>query len=128
MFYSKIENKGVEYSDIIPLERFLLSKEENRPKTENSSRWWTPITYASQDNPDFANTRPSFWLNPNQEQPYSMLLSPGEKWMLVNIQEAGYYRVNYDARNWKLLTDQLRSQAGAKEQVIPPSARSQLLD
>ncbi|KAG8235178.1 hypothetical protein J437_LFUL015484 [Ladona fulva] len=107
-------------------ERFLLYK--HTTKMGNSSRWWVPITYTSQYNPDFTNTRPSFWLNPTEEQPYSMLQSPGEKWIIVNIQETGYYRVNYDARNWKLLTDQLRSQAGAKEQVIPPSARSQLLD
>ncbi|KAG8235173.1 hypothetical protein J437_LFUL015479 [Ladona fulva] len=109
-------------------ERFLLYKGEHTTKTGNSTRWWVPITYTSQDNADFTNTRPSFWLSPNEEQPYSMLQSPGEKWIIVNIQETGYYRVNYDARNWKLLTDQLRSQAGAKEQVIPPSARSQLLD
>jgi aminopeptidase N len=29
--------------------------------------------------------------------------------MIVNLQEVGYYRVNYDTDNWKLITKQLLS-------------------
>ncbi|KAG8235179.1 hypothetical protein J437_LFUL015485 [Ladona fulva] len=109
-------------------ERFLLFHGENGTRKENSSEWWIPISYTTQDDPDFTNTMPSIWLRPNEEEPAFIHLSPGRKWILVNIQETGFYRVNYDTVNWKLLADQLKLQAGSGEQVIPPSARSQLLD
>jgi hypothetical protein len=39
---------------------------------------------------------------------------------------AGYYRVNYDRRNWKLLADHLLSSPLQNE--LPPVTRAQLLD
>lgn len=32
---------------------------------------------------------------------------PKERWAIVNIQETGFYRVNYDYENWKLIFNQL---------------------
>ena len=29
------------------------------------------------------------------------------QWMIVNTQQVGYYRVNYDIDNWKLIVNQL---------------------
>ncbi len=35
------------------------------------------------------------------------LAVPSTEWVIGNIQHAGYYRVNYDDQNWKLLINQL---------------------
>lgn len=56
--------------------------------------------------------------------------------MIANIQEVGYYRVNYDIDNWKLLIDQLSSDHNKihtinRAQIIDDAldlARADLLD
>lgn len=46
-------------------------------------------------------------------------------WVLFNVQQIGFYRVNYDETNWKMLIDHLRS----KEFISIPSVnRAALLD
>lgn len=39
-----------------------------------------------------------------------------DTWLLGNINQTGYFRVNYDLQNWKLLIQQLHS----NPQVTPP--------
>lgn len=48
------------------------------------------------------------------------------EWVIVNIQETGYYRVNYDVENWKMLTDYLMNPKKFKK--IGTLNRAQLLD
>lgn len=45
-------------------------------------------------------------------------------WILGNIKQAGYYRVNYDQNNWKLLIDQLHT----NHSVIDSLSKSQLIE
>lgn len=47
-----------------------------------------------------------------------------DKWMIANIQEVGYYRVNYDQENWKLLIGQLQR----NHRDIHTTNRAQILD
>ncbi|CRL07552.1 CLUMA_CG020517, isoform A [Clunio marinus] len=46
-------------------------------------------------------------------------------WVVFNIQQTGYYRVNYDTRNWMALTDELN---GVNFTRIHELNRAQLLD
>lgn len=48
------------------------------------------------------------------------------EWVVVNIQETGYYRVNYDEKNWKMLIDYLQDPNTFTN--IGPLNRAQLLD
>ncbi|KAK7498964.1 hypothetical protein BaRGS_00009773, partial [Batillaria attramentaria] len=45
-------------------------------------------------------------------------------WILANIQQYGYYRVNYDPQNWNALIKQLIKD----HTVIPPVNRAQIID
>lgn len=51
--------------------------------------------------------------------------SNADSWIVANIQHAGFYRVNYDSENWKLLIAQLLDN---NHQEISAVSRAQLLD
>lgn len=36
-----------------------------------------------------------------------------DKWFIVNIQQTGYFRVNYEADNWRRISQQLRVDASS---------------
>lgn len=55
---------------------------------------------------------------PKQELP-----APDE-WIIINVQQVGYYRVNYNVENWELLTRQLKSD----HQAIHVTNRAQIVD
>ena len=50
--------------------------------------------------------------------------SNNETWILGNLKQAGYYRVNYDDRNWQLLIKQLHED----HTVIDSISRAQLIE
>uniref|UniRef100_A0ACB8FPM7 Uncharacterized protein n=1 Tax=Sphaerodactylus townsendi TaxID=933632 RepID=A0ACB8FPM7_9SAUR len=59
------------------------------------------------------------------DQEHHRIASLDEKnWLLGNINQTGYFRVNYDVRNWKLLIDQLIR----NYKVISVSNRAGLID
>ncbi|KAH7946578.1 hypothetical protein HPB52_001508 [Rhipicephalus sanguineus] len=45
------------------------------------------------------------------------------EWIILNLQSAGYYKVNYDVDNWALLRRQLL----IAPEVIPVPNRAQLI-
>ncbi|XP_018399425.1 PREDICTED: aminopeptidase N-like [Cyphomyrmex costatus] len=72
-----------------------------------ANTWWIPITFATQSNPDFSNTVPSYWLRPDQHN-ISFTINPND-WIIVNLQLTGYYRVSYDNKNWQKIAHYLNS-------------------
>lgn len=85
--------------------------------------WTIPINYATADNPDFSDTTPTIWLK-DRYQTYATFLNV-DSWVIFNKQETGYYRVNYDETNWKLITDYLK---GDDFQNVHVLNRAQLVD
>lgn len=83
-------------------------------------KWWIPITYAT--------SRISFnssWISPK----YGVTIDDIEPqdWILVNVNQTGYYRVNYDSENWlKLSKELLNSRTFTK--TFDPKNRAQLID
>ncbi|XP_071548243.1 aminopeptidase N-like isoform X2 [Panulirus ornatus] len=111
-------------SAVITQEHFLLDR-----SSENDVRfphnWWIPVTYTTQDKPDFDNIRVNFWLNGLGIQPASYIGYPQpDQWIIFNVKQTGYYRVNYDEANWELLTRQLQE----NHEVIHVTNRAQLID
>ncbi|KYM94195.1 Aminopeptidase N [Cyphomyrmex costatus] len=76
-------------------------------ETDQATKWWIPITFATQSNPDFSNTVPRYWLRSDQNN-ISFTINPND-WIIVNLQQTGYYRVSYDTKNWQKLAHYLNS-------------------
>lgn len=103
-------------------ERFFYTEETS------TSLWWVPINYVVGSNPNFDDTKPDLWIpgvktqtiESNSQKPFT-----NDDWIIVNIQESSYYRVNYDDNLWNLLIEQLRSDEHDKIHLLN---RAQLVD
>ncbi|XP_050688572.1 aminopeptidase N-like [Eriocheir sinensis] len=110
-------------SATITQERFLLVKDPNSTDTHDY-KWWVPLTYTSMSARDFNQTSPSKWLSPTESSLRLRSLPDNGEWVIFNLQETGYFRVNYDERNWKLLIRQLKED----HTLIHVNNRAQLVD
>ncbi|XP_042149712.1 aminopeptidase Ey-like [Ixodes scapularis] len=81
--------------------KFSLEAEER----ESKNLWPIPITFVTSEDRSFNKTRPVIWLNEKEGQ-LENLASP-HNWVLFNNLFSGYYKINYDERNWELLIRQL---------------------
>lgn len=101
-------------------ERFLVT---GRNKTSDKTIYWIPITIATKSAPNFENTLPLFWLGFNGV--ITDQLNITDEWFILNVQQAGYYRVNYDERGWNNLTVALKADNFSG---IPEINRAQIVD
>lgn len=83
--------------------RFLL---RNLKSTPTNSTWWIPITWASKSNPNFENVNVSRWISKPQD---TFELGTEREWVVLNVQSAGFYRVNYDNASWNRIIEVLNS-------------------
>ncbi|EAT40058.1 AAEL008162-PA [Aedes aegypti] len=81
---------------ILSQQRFFSDK-----KLPNEHLWYIPYNYADQKNQQFEVDQVS-WLTKRAGRIH-VDVKP-EQWLVFNRQQFGYYRVNYDARNWEMLT------------------------
>lgn len=103
----------------ITQKRFLLY---NGSENDNT-KWWVPLTYFRLSNINETSTLPKLWLRPNDEF-VNVNVTEGDG-IIFNTLQTGYYRVNYDKENWKLLNDYLNSNNYTK---LSPITRAQLID
>nr|CAD7197139.1 unnamed protein product [Timema douglasi] len=103
--------------------RFLLMPTSDT--SDDGYNWWVPLSYTSRSEADFTTTSPAVWITPSDSQLQLTGIGGSGDWVIFNIQETGYYRVNYDAQNWRLITNQLNSD---QFDVIHVLNRAQLLD
>lgn len=102
------------------------SSKKRRRSDEETPLWWVPITYTTAKRLAFDNTKPTEWIRRTPAAVvYDEDISPAE-WILVNIQQTGYYRVNYDRHNWKLLSQYMQDVNLYSK--IAPANRAQLVD
>lgn len=101
--------------------------EPEAPVTNTTSNsWWVPISMTDSERLGFSpkDRLPVVWLTPRKPSVEIPTLIKSKSWVLVNIESSGYYRVNYDRRNWELLSEQLNRDHNA----IPYLTRAQLVD
>ncbi|XP_072106268.1 aminopeptidase N-like isoform X2 [Mobula birostris] len=102
----------------IKQQHFLLDPNSNvtRP-SEFNYEWYVPIRWMKKD-----SVSKLTWLMKKEDTKPEMI-STGEDWVLANIDVVGYYRVNYDDRNWDNLIKQLRTD----HTVLPILNRAQII-
>ncbi|XP_047022343.1 aminopeptidase N-like isoform X1 [Helicoverpa zea] len=84
--------------------------------------WHIPISYTVVDSPvDSWSTKPKTWLK-GRISTVTVPINDTQA-LYVNVDAIGYYRVNYDKKNWQLLSEALK--AG---HVKSPITKSQLID
>ncbi|XP_055381285.1 puromycin-sensitive aminopeptidase-like protein isoform X2 [Condylostylus longicornis] len=108
----------------IEQERFVYVHKDR--KESGSLLWWVPLTFTTAEELNFKKTSPSHWIPRTKIYEIENQTLAQSKWYIFNIQQTGYYRVNYDNSNWKAITEHLLNKTKFKE--ISPSNRAQLID
>ncbi|KAL1513226.1 hypothetical protein ABEB36_002662 [Hypothenemus hampei] len=88
--------------------------------TDSNELWYVPITYVTQEERKVK----TIWLEHIAETVLNLSDTSNDSWILLNIEETGFFRVNYDIHNWNLLTKQLAKNPNK----IPVSNRGHLID
>ncbi|XP_045446717.1 aminopeptidase N [Melitaea cinxia] len=105
-------------------ERFVLINDTLQE--HNSSVWWIPVSYTTASEKDFKSTRPKLWLRGERSIVVNDISIGENDWFIANIQQTGFYRINYDQRNWQLLIKVLRHPSHFEQ--IHPINRAQIID
>ncbi|KAJ6634675.1 Phosphatidylinositol 3-kinase catalytic subunit type 3 [Pseudolycoriella hygida] len=99
-----VERKGDGKNLLISQRRFVL-----RDRTHNdSTKWELHLNYALSTNRNFENTRPSFVMSRVQES-IQLQLQEEVDWAIFNVQQTGFYRVNYDTETWHNIVATLKN-------------------
>ena len=92
--------------------------------------YWIPVNYATASSPNFAVTAPDFWMSTRTAR-IELQSAPkpwaANDWIIVNLQQTGYYRVNYDDSLWESIIRQLNA-PGSGFTAINSLNRAQLID
>lgn len=75
--------------------------------------WWIPLNIASKNSLKFETTKADKKLSLRGESSKTVSITDIEdfsleNWYILNMQQTGYYRVNYNLENWQQLTLQLQ--------------------
>ncbi|KAL6443889.1 hypothetical protein ACFW04_001722 [Cataglyphis niger] len=100
-------------------ERFLMNR-----STTTYEFYWIPIhvTLSNQDFNQDINIKSVAWLGSEEEKMY---INSNNEWFIVNSNQTGFYRVNYDTYSWRRLIDQLDSERFESIHVLN---RAQIID
>ncbi|XP_048865236.1 thyrotropin-releasing hormone-degrading ectoenzyme-like [Brienomyrus brachyistius] len=118
-------NESLDHSVTISQEHFLYHTDAKRGdmKLLNTSfQWQIPLTL-SVGNSTHVSSESVIWVSDRSELHRISLLREGT-WLLGNINQTGYFRVNYDLQNWKLLLEQLMR----NPEIISVGNRAGLID
>ncbi|KAH0560625.1 aminopeptidase Q-like isoform X1 [Cotesia glomerata] len=97
---------------------------------DDQKPWHIPLTWATIDKKNW--TSPSLiWINPdNKETVLDNVGNPEsdvedkENWVIFNVNSLGYFRVNYDDKNWELIAKALEDNPA----IFPSAVKASLVD
>ncbi|XP_057659447.1 aminopeptidase N-like [Diorhabda carinulata] len=93
-------------------------------KDQLNSCWWVPLTYSTESNKKFNKTVPDDWLACPKHEHIIENIAKGEEWVIFNNKMSGIYKVNYDEKNWEMITKYLQ---GPDFRKIPTLNRVQII-
>lgn len=99
-----------------------------KPTTPDSTKWWIPLNFVTGNESDFSSTTAAEWF-PGTDATRVITQTNNRTWtndeyIILNSQSTGYYRVQYDARNYELIAAALESNVNKIHLVN----RAQLID
>ncbi|XP_073943314.1 membrane alanyl aminopeptidase-like isoform X2 [Choristoneura fumiferana] len=109
------ENESV----LLTQKRFYLNSSYDSNET-----YPIPVTYTTELAPDFNNTKPAFIMN-ERSRVLNLTGLSTEPWLIFNVQETGFYRVNYDERAWKKIANVLK---GNQREVLHHLNRAKIVN
>ncbi|XP_026679329.1 aminopeptidase N-like [Diaphorina citri] len=101
-------------------QRFLVEKAD---RDADKTNWTIPLTYTTKTNANFSSRANLFWFD-RFKPSVQFSIPENNDWLIANLKEVGFYRVNYDAQNWALIAAQL----SANPAQIHLLNRAQILD
>uniref|UniRef100_A0A8C2C5Q6 Aminopeptidase n=1 Tax=Cyprinus carpio TaxID=7962 RepID=A0A8C2C5Q6_CYPCA len=119
------KNDSLDNSVTISQEHFIYdtdAKIQNPELFNKSFQWQIPLTLAV-GNSSHISTETIIWVS-NKTETHRVGHVDGETWLLGNINQTGYFRVNYDLHNWRLLIQQLMT----NPTIISVGNRAGLID
>ncbi|XP_014203834.1 aminopeptidase N [Copidosoma floridanum] len=108
-------------SAVVTQTRFML---QNSTKRDREPLWWIPLTYTTSNKLNFNDTKPAVWMKAEKSVSIKNIDASSREWLIFNVLETGYYRVNYDNANWQLIIKQLKN----NYRSISTINRAQLVD
>ncbi|XP_055638087.1 aminopeptidase N-like [Toxorhynchites rutilus septentrionalis] len=102
-------------SIILSQERFLADG-----RLPNDHVWYIPYNYANSSSPGDSKVQ---WLT--EKAAKITTSTANNQWIVFNREQFGYYRVNYDQRNWELIIEALST---GPNNPIHHDNRAQLID
>ncbi|XP_070567834.1 aminopeptidase N-like [Ptychodera flava] len=105
-------------------EQFLIDPSALAP---DDTTWYVPLTFTDGSDPKYVEGNfNQIWLERGSVtmDDESALRGGNDDWLLTNINQTGYFVVNYDDRNWELIKRQLLDE----HEVIPSACRAALLN
>ncbi|CAB3239507.1 unnamed protein product [Arctia plantaginis] len=111
-------------SVVFTQERFVLINGTFTNK--KSPLWWIPVSYTTASEKDFMSTSPKLWLKGEKTLKVDNIDMKKDDWFIANIQQTGFYRVNYDKTNWEYLIKILKDPTRFQE--IHTINRAQMID
>ncbi|XP_051547221.1 thyrotropin-releasing hormone-degrading ectoenzyme-like [Myxocyprinus asiaticus] len=119
------KNDSLDNNVSISQEHFVYDTDAkiHHPELFNKSfQWQIPLTLTV-GNSSHISTETIIWLS-NKTEMHRVSQMDGETWLLGNINQTGYFRVNYDLNNWRLLIQQLMT----NPTIISVGNRAGLID
>ncbi|CAH2238727.1 jg4416, partial [Pararge aegeria aegeria] len=84
-----------------------------------------PITYTLDTSFDFTNTKPAFIMTNKTYVLPVREIKENHSWPILNIQETGLYRVNYDSHTWHHISEHLK---GSRREEIHYINRAKIVN
>ncbi|ESP00395.1 hypothetical protein LOTGIDRAFT_140794 [Lottia gigantea] len=93
--------------------RFLIGTTDQEAENDTALydyKWPIPITYTTNKDQNFTEDRANvIMMNGNGDPEYINVDPSDTEWIILNLQQHGFYRVNYEESNWRALINQLKT-------------------